>query len=129
MAKRTLEVIKAEIEANISAYNEAYVNEDFNAISAAETTQDELEKEYAALAEKVCYNSLKETDKPMLEAIKQYGYDVLRHKDIKSIEKIVVDGEEKSITKVVRELVVKEKQIDLIKFDNYGDKTSSVNPM
>ena len=60
MAKRTLEVIKAEIEANISAYNEAYVNEDFNAISAAETTQDELEKEYAALAEKVCYNSLKE---------------------------------------------------------------------
>ena len=129
MAKRTLEVIKAEIEANISAYNEAYVNEDFNAISAAETTQDELEKEYAALAEKVCYKSLKETDKPMLEAIKQYGYDVLRHKDIKSIEKIVVDGEEKSITKVVRELVVKEKQIDLIKFDNYGDKTSSVNPM
>lgn len=65
----------------------------------------------------------------MLEAIKTYGFDVIKHKDIVTKEKTVIDGEEAEITIITREKAVKEKQIDLIKFDNHGGKTVSVDPM
>lgn len=130
MAKRTLKVIEAEIKENIKAFNEAYGNEDMAAISAANAKQDALEKEYAELAEVVCYSALKKQENPMLAAIKQYGYEVLKHKDIVSKEKIAdEDGEEEEITTITRELTSKEKQIDLIKFDNHGKKKSSVDPL
>jgi hypothetical protein len=126
--KRTLSVIESEIKANIIAYNEAIDNGDFNAMSEADRKQSELEKEYAELAEKVCYGNLKTQENPMLAAVIAYGFNIIGHKDIKTVEKIVEDGEEKSITITTREATVKEKQIDLIKFDNYGGKTVSVNP-
>lgn len=127
--KRTLSIIEAEIKANITAFNTAVGNEDFTAMAAANKTQETLEKEYASLAEKVCYDNLKKLDKPMLEAIKTYGYDVVKHKDVNVTEKTVVDGEEVEVSYVRREMTVKEKQIDLIKFDNYGGKTVSVDAM
>lgn len=127
--KRTLSVIESEIKANIIAYNEAIDNGNFNAMSEAETKQSELEKEYAELAEKVCYGKLKEQENPMLAAVMAYGFNVIGHKDVKTVEKVVEDGEEKTITITTREATVKEKQIDLIKFDSYGGKTVSVNPM
>jgi hypothetical protein len=126
--KRTLSVIESEIKANIIAYNEAIDNGDFTAMSEADRKQSELEKEYAELAEKVCYGNLKAQENPMLAAIMAYGFNIIGHKDVKTIEKVVEDGEEKSITITTREATVKEKQIDLIKFDNYGGKTVSVNP-
>ena len=126
--KRTLATIESEIKANIIAYNEAIDAGDFNAMSEADRKQSELEKEYAELAEKVCYGKLKEQENPMLAAVIAYGFNVIGHKDVKTVEKIVEDGEEKSITITNREATVKEKQIDLIKFDNYGGKTVSVNP-
>lgn len=127
--KRTLSVIESEIKANIIAYNEAIDAGNFTAMSEAETKQSELEKEYAELAEKVCYSKLKEQENPMLAAVMAYGFDVIGHKDVKTIEKVVEDGEEKTITIIAREMTVKEKQIDLIKFDNYGGKTVSVDPL
>jgi len=129
MAKRTLATIEAEIRSNISAFNEAFAAKDFTAIAEANAKQDELEKEYADLAEVVCYAKLKESDNPMLEAIKTYGYDVIKHRDVITKEKIVVDGEEAEVSITTREVAIKEKQIDLIKFDNYGNKTVSVDPM
>lgn len=129
MAKRTLDAIKAEITSNIQAYNEAVNSSNFNAMTAADAKQKELEKEYAALAEVVCYANLKKLANPMLEAVKTYGYDVIRHKDVPTTEKIVEDGEEKSVTTYTREMTIKEQQIDLVKFDNYSGKTSSINPM
>lgn len=127
--KRTLSVIESEIKANIIAYNEAIDNGNFNAMSEADNKQSELEKEYAELAEKVCYGKLKEQENPMLAAVMAYGFNVIGHKDVKTVEKVVEDGEEKTITITTREATVKEKQIDLIKFDSYGGKTVSVNPM
>lgn len=129
MSKRTLAVIEGEIKANIIAYNEAVDNGDFNAMSEAENKQSELEKEYAQLAEVVCYADLKKQENPMVAAVIAYGFDVIGHKDVKTVEKVVEDGEEKTITITTREMTVKEKQIDLIKFDNYGGKTVSVNPV
>lgn len=128
MAKRTLSVIESEIRANIQAYNEAMSNNSFKAMSDADDIQKKLEKEYADLAEVVCYSNLKAQESPMLAAIKAYGYDVIRHKDVASTEKVVEDGEEKTITVYHREITIKEQQIDLIKFDNYAGKTVSVNP-
>lgn len=130
MSKRTLKVIEQEIIENIKAFNEAYLeNVGTTAIGEINTKQDTLENEYAALAEKVCYSSLKEKENPMLEAIKAYGFNVIKHKDTKVIEKTVVDGEEVELSYERREMTIREKQIDLIKFDNYGDKTVSVNSM
>lgn len=127
--KRTLSVIESEIKENIIAYNEAMDNGNFNAMTEADSKQAELEKEYAQLAESVCYSNLKTQDNPMLAAVVAYGFNVIGHKDVKTIEKTVEDGEEKTITVTVREITIKEKQIDLIKFDSYGGKTVSVNPM
>lgn len=129
MSKRTLAVIENEIKANILAYNGAVDNGDFNAMSECDTKQSELEKEYAQLAEVVCYSGLKAQANPMVAAVIAYGFDVIGHKDVKSVEKVVEDGEEKTITITTREMTVKEKQIDLIKFDNYGGKTVSINPV
>lgn len=129
MSKRTLAVIASEIHDNIIAYNEAIDAGNFNAMSEADTKQAELEKEYAELAEKVCYADLKQQENPMLAAVMAYGFDVMGHKDVKTIEKVVEDGEEKTITITTREATIKEKQIDLIKFDNYGGKTVSVDPL
>ena len=127
--KRTLSVIESEIKETIVAYNEAMDNGNFNAMTEADSKLSELEKEYAQLAEAVCYSNLKQKENPMLAAVIAYGFNVIGHKDVKTIEKTVEDGEEKSITVTVREITIKEKQIDLIKFDGYGGKTVSVNPM
>lgn len=127
--KRTLSVIESEIKENIIAYNEAVDSGNFTAMTEAENKQSELEKEYAQLAEVVCYADLKKQENPMVAAVKAYGFDVIGHKDIKTVEKVVEDGEEKTITITTREMTVKEKQIDLIKFDNYGGKTVSINPV
>lgn len=129
MPKRTLSVIESEIRTCISSYNEAVNASNFNAMTEADNRQKALEKEYAELAEIICYSNLKEQANPMLAAITAYGYNVIRHKDVPSTEKVVEDGEEKSITVYTREIAIKEQQIDLIKFDNYKSKTVSVNPM
>lgn len=124
---RTLTNIESDIRANITAYNEAVTAENFTAVSAANARQEELEKEYAKQAKLDCYSALKDKDNPMLEAIKTYGYNVIRHRDVPVTTKTIVDGEEKSTTIMVREATIKEKQIDLIEFDNFGGKTVSVN--
>lgn len=129
MSKRTLSVIESEIKESIIAYNEAMDAGNFNAMTEADSKLSELEKEYAQLAEVVCYSDLKKQENPMKAAIIAYGFNVIGHKDVKTIEKTVEDGEEKTITVTVREITIKEKQIDLIKFDSYGGKTVSVNPM
>ena len=129
MSKRTLSVIESEIKETIIAYNEAMDNGNFNAMTEADSKLSELEKEYAQLAEVVCYSDLKKQENPMKAAIIAYGFNVIGHKDVKTIEKTVEDGEEKTITVTNREITIKEKQIDLIKFDSYGGKTVSVNPM
>lgn len=127
MAKRTLVTIETEIVENIQKFNEAIGNKDMEAMSEANKKQDELEKEYASLAEITCYSNLKAQDNPMLAAIKTYGYDVIKHRDVKNKVTVVVDGEEKVIEVITREKAVSEKQIDLVKFDNYANKTVSVN--
>ena len=126
--KRTLSVIESEIKANIIAYNEAVDAGNFTAMTESDHKQSELEKEYAQLAEVVCYADLKKQENPMIAAVKAYGFNVIGHKDVKTVEKVVEDGEEKTITISTREITVKEKQIDLVKFDNYGGKTVSINP-
>lgn len=128
MAKRTLTVIEAEARAAIVAFNEAVSADNMNAMNKASNELAELEKEYTSLAEKVCYAHLKETDKPMLNAIKAYGFDVISHKDVTVKETIIsADEEEEEISYIRRELTIKEKQIDLIKFDAYGKNTVSVD--
>lgn len=128
MSKRTLTTIESEIREVVQAYNEAMDAGDFAAMTEADTKQAALEKEYARLAEIVCYSDLKKRERPMLAAAKTYGYNVIAHKDVKTTTSIVEDGEEKSIAVTSRTVVVNEKQIDLIRFDSHGGKTVSVDP-
>ena len=129
MAKRTLATIESEILENIQKFNECFGNKDMDGMAAANAKQEELEKEYASLAEVTCYSSLKAEENPMLAAIKTYGYNVIKHRDVKSKVKTVVDGEEQAIDITTREMSVVERQIDLIKFDNHANKTVSVDPI
>lgn len=106
---RTLANVRADIEENITAYNDGMFNKNIDTMEKANMKQDELEQEYSKLVTITCFEELKNTDNPMLEAIKKYSYTVLKHKDLKDKETGIVK----------RELAERERQIDLRKLDVY----------
>lgn len=82
---------------------------------------EELEKvvnEYTAISRDICFNDCKETDDPMLEAIKRLTYDTIGIKETKK-------GEEKI---PVSEVVDKQKPIDLLKLHKFIDNGIGTDP-
>lgn len=110
--KRTLAEVRAEAEAQITAWNTAYFEKKFDAMAAAESKLDEMEKEYIIIAQTELFTELASTEKPMLEAIKRLSYTVIGHKDKK-------DNDSGIIT---REIVDKDRQIDLLRLDEFCAK-------
>ena len=108
MENKELKEIRAKIEAKIKAANTAIDKGVLKAYQDAMAELTELEKEYQAEAERVTYNELKVKPNAIIEAIKQFEYRVIRHKEIT----------EKPSGKVsaVRLVEDKMRQIDLLKF-------------
>lgn len=71
----------------------------------ARTVLDDVISEYATISRTDCFNALKDTDDPMLEAIKVFNYDVIR-----AVEKKVGEGDVKTS---VLEITDGVRQIDL----------------
>ena len=107
--KRTIAIVEQEIKDLITAYNDANMEENLSFMREINGKLDETEKEYAKLSMLTIFRELSETDQPMYEAIKRYSYGVIKHKDN-------VDKETNIAT---REIVYKDKQIDLVKFEDY----------
>jgi len=107
--KRTIAIVEQEIKDLITAYNEANMREDLSSMREIDGKLNESEKEYAKLSMFTVFDELAKTEKPMFEAIKRYSYSIIKHRDN-------VDKETNIAT---REISYKDKQIDLVKFEDY----------
>ena len=101
--------LKIEVEKLVIAYNEAYQNAKFNEAIEIDATLTEKVNEYTSVARTEAFEDCKATDDPMLEAIKRLTFTTIAIKDKKDEETDVP----------VRELIDREKTIDLLKLDNF----------
>lgn len=106
--------IAANIDAKITAWNEASLNADFRAMVTIDTELKELEKDYAEVSQATTFKAL---DGNMLEAIKLHSFPIIKHKD----------SAESGSTVKTRERVDSEKQFDLYDFDCFNGSGASVN--
>jgi hypothetical protein len=109
--------IATELDNKCLTYNEAALNDDFHAMAVVDGEMKELEKSYVETAQALVFTSLKDKEQPMLEAIKTWGFKVLKHKD---------SAESGSTTKT-REIIEAERQFDLREFDAFCGYTASAN--
>ena len=107
--KRTIAIVEQEIKDLVTAYNDANMEENLSSMREINGKLDETEKEYAKLSMLTTFDELSKTEQPMYEAVKRYSYGVIKHRDN-------VDKETNIAT---REVVYKDKQIDLVKFEDY----------
>lgn len=104
-SEKSLAQIRAELEAAVDAYNAAVKANDMKAAAHSEQMLKESEDEYLSEMQWQVFCALKQTDKPIVEAVRKYSFTILKHRTVK------VDG---VVTGV--ELVERERQIDLVKF-------------
>jgi hypothetical protein len=101
---RTMSEVYAELGAKVVKGNNLIAN---NALSADFLAGfAKLEAEYAAASAKATYQALRNNATPIIDAIRQYSYTVMKHQEVK-------DTETKRITEL--KLVERQKQIDLLK--------------
>lgn len=117
---RTTKDIVEDINNSVSRLNEAMAIADkaerTTKVSAESETLAKLETEYAKTAEYEKIKALSEMDKPMLEAIKNPSYIIIRHRDVK-------DEVTKLVTSV--EAVQVSRDIDLLRLDAFTKYTAS----
>lgn len=112
-----LNTLAAALESKAQAYNEAALNDDFREMAVIDGQMKDLEKDYAEVSQAFVFTNLKVKDAPMLEAIKAYGFKVLKHKD----------SAESGSTIKTREIIEAERQFDLREFDAFCGYTASAN--
>ena len=112
-----LNTLAAALESKAQAYNEAALNDDFREMAVIDGQMKDLEKDYAEVSQAFVFTSLKVKEAPMLEAIKAYGFKVLKHKD----------SAESGSTIKTREIIEAERQFDLREFDAFCGYTASAN--
>lgn len=115
--EKVLTGLDESIRANVKAWNEAYIAKNMEAMQKADAEIVKDVKEYAEVAQAICFERLKASEKPMYEAIKTLIYTTLRVK-------------EKDNNGIVqREVVEADRQIDLLKFDKFGGECVAHDPM
>lgn len=102
---------RAKLEENASKYNEAVRTKDTtqDIIKAIDAEKDELLGIYVATAREICYEELKASDDPILEAAKKYEFDSISVKDI----------QDKDTGTITRTIVDTKKTIDLFTLHRY----------
>lgn len=106
-----MQELRASIEANVKAYNDANQNARFEEVSKLDAAIQEAINEYTSIARDICFEDCEATDDPMMTAIKTLEYTTIGVKDNKK-------GDDKI---PVREVIEKEKQIDLMKLHKFVD--------
>lgn len=89
----------------VTEYNEAVLDGDYNKAFKINEETAEAVNEYTSIVRKECFDACLATDDPMREAVTRLTFETLAIKDTKQ-------GDEKI---PVRELVTKDKAIDLLK--------------
>ena len=102
--------LRSETEALVKSYNEAIQDGKLEEAIKSERDMDEKINEYTSIAQIVCFEDCRNTEDPMLTAVKALTYMTISVKDEQK-------GDDKKIA--VRSLIDKERQIDLLKLDKY----------
>lgn len=104
-----LATLRASVEEQVKAYNDAVQNGRFEESTKADKTMTDSINEYTATVRDMCFEECKATPDPMLTAVKTLSYVTIGVKD-----------EQKGDDKFpVRIIVDKERQIDLLKLDKF----------
>lgn len=104
--------LRSDAEALVKDYNDAIQNGKFENAHKAEVAATEKINEYTSVVRDMCFEDCKNTDNPMLAAVRTLSYVTIGVKD-----------EQKGDDKVpVRSIVEKERQIDLLKLHKYCGK-------
>ena len=106
-----LQELKASVEANVKAYNEAYQDKKFDDASAIDKKIEEAVNEYTSIARTMVFDDCKAADDPMMEAVKRLSFTTIGIKD-------TTEGDDKI---PVRSVIEKDRQIDLLKLHKYCD--------
>lgn len=101
--------LRSETEALVRDYNEAIQNGKFEESSKADVAMTERINEYTGIVRDMCFEDCKNTENPMLTAVKTLSFVTIGVKD-----------EQKGDDKVpVRSIVERERQIDLLKLHKF----------
>lgn len=96
-----MQELRTKAEGLATAINTAMLESRLPDADKARTELDELIAEYAAIAQKVCFNELKEAKKPMIEAARRLTYPTIRAKETPiegtKTKKLEIDDAEKTI--------------------------------
>lgn len=101
--------IRTNIEGLVKSYNDAVQEAKFSDMARLDAEITAAINEYTSLSRTICFDECAASDDPMLEAIKRLSYLTIGVKDGKA--------EETEIP--VREVIEREKQIDLLKLHKY----------
>lgn len=101
--------LRATAESLIKDYNDAIQGGKYDIAVKLNEKIDETVNEYTSIAREECFNALKATEDPMMEAVKTLVYPTIRAKDTKQ-------GDEKIPVRVLEDV---EKPIDLLKLHKF----------
>lgn len=118
-ANNELATIKSRIEESVKKFNEARDKGDMKIMATLQATLDDDVSEYATKAAKLTYETLAGVSEDLLPAILAYEFPVVVYRDQHEREEI--GGKKTTIT--TRVVEVKMRRIDLMKFDNFCEKT------
>lgn len=104
-----LQEIKASVEEKVKAYNEAMQDAKFDEASKLDTEMTEEVNEYTAIVRDMCFEDCAAAEDPMITAVTALSFMTIGVKDNKK-------GDEKI---PVREVIERERQIDLYKLHKY----------
>lgn len=104
-----LQEIKASVEEKVKAYNEAMQDAKFDEASKLDIEMTEEVNEYTAIVRDMCFEDCAAAEDPMIAAVTALSFMTIGVKDNKK-------GDEKI---PVREVIERERQIDLYKLHKY----------
>ena len=104
-----LDALRKDIEVKVQAYNDAYQSRRYDESTDIDAKLTEAVNEYTALSRDICFCDCRDSGNPMIEAVRRLSYPSIALKDGKV-------GEAKIL---VREVVDRDKQIDLLKLHKF----------
>ena len=103
--KKTKAELRETAEALCREYNDNIQNGNFQETTRLNDAIEQAVNEYTSIAKEECFEALKATENPMLEAVKQLTFPTIRARDTKQ-------GDEKIPVRVIEDI---ERPIDLLK--------------
>lgn len=106
-----LKELRATVEEKVKAYNEAMQDGKFDDVQKLDTEITDSVNEYTSVVRDMCFEDCAASDDPMMTAVTLLSFMTIGVKDTKK-------GDEKL---PVREVIEKERQIDLLKLHKFVD--------